>query len=304
MTFRRFLFLLLLASLAGFIVFKVWKRAEEVKKINAEKGKAKAERIIPVEAVLPLKKDVEDILYLTGDIKGLNVANVFPKVPGKVMKKIKEVGDQVKKGETIALIDRDEPALKYAPSEATSPLDGVLTKYYTDLGQNVTDATPICEIAELSPVKVVVNVTERDLPRVKFGQDVRFINDAYPEKVFSGKVSKISESLNLDTRSSDVEIYADNPGNLLKPGMFARVSIIIGIHNKALVIPKSALAQSDEESFVYLVRNNKAVRQKIKPGLVLETEFEVLEGIGEGDSVISVGWNNVVDGTKVEVVQS
>jgi membrane fusion protein, multidrug efflux system len=301
MSLRRILFFILIIAIAGGVIFRVVKRAEEMKKIKAAK-KPQTEKIIPVEAAKAVQKTIEDILTLTGDVKGLNVASVFPKVPGKMMKKVKDVGDAVKKGETIALIDRDEPALKYAPSDVASPLDGVVTKYFTDLGQNVSQTTPLCEIAELSPIKVVVNVTEKDLPKVKVSQDVRFINDAYPGQTFKGKISKISEALDLDTRSSEVEIFADNPGNLLKPGMFARVSIVLGVHTGAIVIPKNALEQSDEESFIYLIRDNKVLRKKIEPGLIFENEVEIVKGLQEGDEVITVGWHNVNDGTTVEVV--
>ena len=300
MTVKRFLFLLILLSVAGGVVYRVVQRAEMKKQMK--NNKSQKNQIVPVAVSRVESKTIEEQLFLTGDIRGFNVAGVFPKVPGKMMKKIKEVGDVVLKGEVIALIDRDEPALKYAAAEVNAPLEGVITRYFVDLGQNLTTSIQLCEIAEISFVKVVVNVTEKDLPRVKLGQKARFTNDAYPGKVFEGKVIKISEALDLTTRSSEVEIMADNSGHLLKPGMFARVKVILGVHDKANVVPKNALEQSMENYFVYVVREGKAFRKEVTPGLVFEEEVEILTGVESGQQVITIGWHNVSDGGEVEVV--
>lgn len=300
MTIKRFLFLLILLSIAGTVVYRVVQRAEMKKQM--QNAKPQKNKIVPVAVGSVESKTVEELLFLTGDIRGVNVAGVFPKVPGKMMKKIKEVGDAVVKGEIFALIDRDEPALKYAPAEVNAPLDGVITRYFVDLGQNLTPSIQLCEIAEISSVKAVVNVTEKDLPKVKLGQKARFTNDAYPKTVFEGKVMKISEALDLTTRSSEVEIVAQNPGNLLKPGMFARVKIVLGVHENARVIPKNALEQSMEKYFVYIVREGKAYRREVSTGLVFEEEVEILSGVEAGETVITIGWHNVNDGGDVEIV--
>lgn len=291
---------MILLSVAGGVVFKVVQRAELKKQM--QNTKSEKNKIVPVAVGSVETKTVEELLFLTGDIRGVNVAGVFPKVPGKMMKKIREVGDSVAKGEIFALIDRDEPALKYAPAEVTAPLDGVITRYFVDLGQNLTPSIQLCEIAEISSVKVIVNVTEKDLPKVKLGQKARFNNDAYPGTVFEGKVLKISEALNLMTRSSEVEILAQNPGNLLKPGMFARVKVVLGVHENARVVPKNALEQSMEKYYVYVVEGTRAFRREVRPGLVFENEVEIASGAEAGQKVITIGWHNVSDGFDVEVV--
>ena len=291
---------MILLSVAGGVLYRVVQRAEMKKQMQSTRSPKN--KIVPVAVGSVETKTVEELLFLTGDIRGANVAGVFPKVPGKMMKKIREVGDSVAKGEIFALIDRDEPALKYAPAEVTAPLDGVITRYFVDLGQNLTTSIQLCEIAEISSVKVIVNVTEKDLPKVKLGQKVRFNNDAYPGTVFEGRVLKISEALNLMTRSSEVEILAQNPGNLLKPGMFARVKIVLGVHENARVVPKNAMEQSMEKYYVYVVEGGSAFRKEVKPGLIFENEVEILSGAEAGQKVITIGWHNVSDGGEVEIV--
>jgi RND family efflux transporter MFP subunit len=223
-------------------------------------------------------------------------------VPGRLMQKIKDVGDTVQKNETVALVDRDEPALKYAPGEVTSPLTGIVTQYFVDLGEYVSPATPVCEVADVNNVKIVVYVAENDLPRVKLGQSARFETDAYPGRIFWGKVSKISQSLDTSSRSSGVEILADNPDLKLKPGMFARVDLIISTHSNTIVVPRQALRETDSADYLYIIKDNKAYMKKVKVGVKLEDIPEITGGINDSDVVITMGWNNVSsDGELVEI---
>lgn len=292
------------AALAAALVLLVLLRAGQKIISNRNALKNGQTPAIPVAVARVEKKTVLDTLELTGDIRGLNEARVFPKVPGRLLRKVKTEGEIVKKGEVLALVDRDEPALKFAAAEVTSPLGGVLTRYFLDLGQNVTPATPVCEVADVSPVKVVVKVTEKEFPHVRLGLEASFSCDAYPRETFRGRVTKMSDALDPATRSAEVEIEAQNPGQRLKPGMFARVELVLGSREGALVIPRGALIEMGESRYVFAVVDGKAERRDVQPGLKDETEAEIIRGVSEGERVITVGWQNVTGGTPVEVVEN
>lgn len=298
MSTKKKIFIAVISLMAVFLAVKISGRH-----LKGNDTKAAAAKV-PV-AVAPVKRAVfEDQLQLTGDIRGMNEARIYPKVPGRLLRKIKDSGDTVVKGEVVALIDRDEPALKFAAAEVTAPLDGVLTRYFLDLGQNVTPATPVCEVAEVSPVKVVVRVTERDFPKVRVGMSARFTADPYPGTTFSGRVVKMANAMDDATRSADVEIQAENPGNKLKPGMFARVVLIFGTRSGALAISRDALAAVGETSYVFVVgKSGLAEKRPVKIGLLRETDAEVLSGLKAGEEVVTVGWHNLSDGTAVTVAQ-
>jgi multidrug efflux pump subunit AcrA (membrane-fusion protein) len=298
MSTKKKIFIAVISLMAVFLAVKISGRY-----LKGNDTKAAAAKV-PV-AVAPVKRAVfEDQLQLTGDIRGMNEARIYPKVPGRLLRKIKDSGDTVVKGEVVALIDRDEPALKFAAAEVTAPLDGVLTRYFLDLGQNVTPATPVCEVAEVSPVKVVVRVTERDFPKVRVGMSARFTADPYPGTTFSGRVVKMANAMDDATRSADVEIQAENPGNKLKPGMFARVVLIFGTRSGALAISRDALAAVGETSYVFVVgKSGLAEKRPVKIGLLRETDAEVLSGLKAGEEVVTVGWHNLSDGTAVTVAQ-
>jgi membrane fusion protein (multidrug efflux system) len=267
---------------------------------NAKKGVEP----VPVTVSDVKKVLIEEEMQLTGDVRGQNEARLYPKVPGRLLRKLKDAGDIVKKGEVVALIDRDEPGLKFEAAEVTSPLGGVLTRYFLDLGQNVSPATPVCEVAVISPIKIKVSVTERDFPRVQIGMAATFTCDPYPGEIFKGRITKMSNAMDEGTRSADVEIEAANPGNKLKPGMFANVNIIINSRPGALAIPRDALAATGETKYVYVVdSSSKAHKKEIQIGIVREKDAEVLMGLSEGEKVVTLGWYNLTEGALVNVVE-
>lgn len=260
------------------------------------------ENIIPVKTVKPVYKNLEELLELTGDVRGLSEAKVYSKVPGKLQEKKKDVGDLVSKNDVVALVDRDEPAFEYKPSEVNSPISGVITQYFLDIGEAVTPQSPVFEVASIDSVKVTANVTEPDIPKIKKGLPVRFTVDAYPEKIFYGEVSKISQAVNLQTRTSQIEIAVSNEGGLLKPGMFAKIELILSVHKNVLSIPTDAIGETNSQKYVYIIKDAVAYKKVIKTGISQNNFTEILEGVLASDDIVLVGWQNLKDGIKVEVV--
>jgi len=282
----------------GFIGWRVMVR----KPPQALRPRADVVQAVPVEIVRVRRGNMEDLLQLTGDIRGFSEAKVFARAPGRLAEKVREVGAVVKLGEVLARVDRDEPSLKFAMAEATAPLAGVVTRYFVDLGTFVTPATPLCEVAEVDPVKVIVHVIEKDLVRVKTGMHARFRVDGYPHLTFTGRVSRISEALESATRSADVEILAPNPDGRLKPGMFARVDVVLADKPGVLMLPRRAVRETGETASVFTVKDGRAVFQTVELGIIQYDQVEVRKGLREGQPVVLVGWQNLTDGMAVEVV--
>lgn len=299
MSNKKKIFFGVLAVMAGIVLLKIAPRF-----FPDDKSAVKAVEAVPVAVTEAKKMLIEEELQFTGDVRGLNEAKLYPKVPGRLMRRVKDVGDRVTRGEVVALVDRDEPVLKFEAAEVTSPLDGVLTRYFLDVGENVTAATPVCEVAVVSPIRVLVRITERDFPKVRIGMPVRFTCDPYPGETFEGRVAKMSSAMDEGTRSADVEIVAANPGSKLKPGMFANVSIIVRSRPGVIAISRDALAATGETNSVYVVDAAGIARKRdVKIGIVKEKDAEVLSGISAGDKVVTLGWQNLDDGVSVSVVE-
>jgi multidrug efflux pump subunit AcrA (membrane-fusion protein) len=261
----------------------------------------KTPEVIPVKVLKVRLKEILEALEYTGNIKAQDEAIVYPKVSGKIMEKVKVDGSPVNKGETIAYIDRDEVGLKFEKAPVESPLAGIVGRVYVDIGENVTAQTPIALVVDMDKVKIDLDIPEKYLPKVSKGQEAQIGVDAYPEEEFSGRVAKISPVVDLTTRSAPIEITVDNPQHRLKSGMFAKVRLILKEYKNVPVILKEAVMGKEPDLYVYMVKDNQAILQKVTLGLRQGPYFEVQEGLKEGDLIVIMGQQRLRDNAQVSV---
>ena len=251
---------------------------------------------------------IEENISLVGDIYGQREVKVYTKVSGKLTKKIKNEGELVKENEVVALIDRNEPALNFAQAEVKSPIAGMITKYFVDLGDEVFPAQPmpgqpLLTIAEINKVKIEIHLSEKDTGKVKKEQKVRILVDAYPEKIFWGKVSEIAPQINSLTRKLKVDVEVSNEEHLLKSGMFARVEIITNEYENILVVPLKAVLDKEKEKVVFVVKENKAKMVLVGTGVNDEENIEIKKGLSLGEKVIVEGNYGLTEGTEIEIIK-
>jgi membrane fusion protein (multidrug efflux system) len=266
--------------------------------------KQEAPQIIPVKVSrVELKELVESIEYV-GNVKAEDEVIVYPKVSGKIITKVKEDGSLVSKGEIIAYIDRDEVGLKFERAPVESPLTGIVGRIYVDIGSNVGTQTPIALVVNMDKVKINLDIPEKYLPKVTLGQVAKISVDAYPKDSFMGLITKISPVVDLITRTAPVEITLDNPGHLLKSGMFAKINLIIEKHSNVPVILKESVIGKEPDTYVYVIEDKKAVLRKISLGIRQGPYYEVREGLKEGDGVVIMGQQRLSDGAQVEMEEN
>ena len=184
-----------------------------------------------------------------------------------------------------------------------SPVTGVITARNYDVGDMYAMAAPLFTVEQIVPVKLLVGVSESDYTKVKKGDKVEIVADALPGKVFEGKVRKIYPTIDPVTRTFTVEVVVNNYKRELRPGMFARVTVTFG-SNDSVVIPDVAVVkqQGSGERFVYILNEDGTVTyQKVVLGRRMGTEYEVLEGIPDGATIVTGGQIRLKDGIKVSV---
>ena len=262
-------------------------------------------RITPVEVALVKKGNLSLSLSLIGDIKGSEEVDVFPKAPGKLVEmKVKE-GDRVKKDQVVALVDRDVDGLKFELAEVTSPVSGIVTKRYLDIGAEVSPPSPgtaLFQVINMDQVKVVVNVVVEELGNIRKGQKAEVRVDAYPDKIFSGNVSLISPVVNQLSRTAPVEIILSNPEHLLKPGMFAQTKIFIGDKKDIILIPAHSITDQGQNKKVFVVNEGKAMSRTLETGITKDGWVEIKNGLSENDSLIVAGQYLVKENEPVKVI--
>jgi RND family efflux transporter MFP subunit len=157
----------------------------------------------------------------------------------------------------------------------------------------------ILVLQDLKIVKVQVEVQERDISRIKIGSVAKVYVDAYPGRVFDAKAARIVHSLDPRTRTLGVEMEIANPDGALKPGMYARVELVIDHHPKAVLIENEAIRNEGDTPVVFTVNKGVVGRKVIAVGVTQGTLVEVLKGLTGGELVIVEGKELVRDGQKV-----
>ncbi|MCA9801004.1 MAG: efflux RND transporter periplasmic adaptor subunit [Cyanobacteria bacterium HKST-UBA02] len=174
--------------------------------------------------------------------------------------------------------------------DVTSPSSGTITCRNVNPGQRISSSEKLFEVSDLSSLWLIANIFEKDALKIKVGEAAKILFDAMPGKEFDGVVDYIGPELNEDTRTLPIRAEIPNASGLLRPKMYARMTILVGEKN-ALVIPCGAVQKAGEENVVYLkIDKNTFEERHVKLGREFEdSTVEILRGLELGDQVASHG---------------
>lgn len=185
-----------------------------------------------------------------------------------------------------------------------SPVSGIVDKLNIDKGELLNPGTSIAEIIRIDNVKLVGGIPEKEIGNVKYGDDVKIKVSAYTNKDFYGKIQHISSNADKTSKTFDVKIIINNSNKLLKPGMLARFSMLRDKYDNAILIPSSSVIQTENSPIVYIEKDGKVTERKIKLGNNSSEKVVVLEGISEGEKLVTVGQQNLSNGDLVNIVKA
>ena len=184
-----------------------------------------------------------------------------------------------------------------------SPINGVVTARNYDKGDMYSMAQPIFVVEQITPVKMMVNISESLFTQVHKGMEFDITVDAYPGEIFTGTVNLLYPTINATTHTFPVEVICQNTDQRLRPGMFARVTATFGT-NHSVVVPDIAVVkqQGSGEHFIYVLNTDNTVTYtKVELGRRLGSRYEILSGIKEGDKIVTEGQARLKNGVKVTV---
>ena len=191
----------------------------------------------------------------------------------------------------------DELRITMSNTEIVSPVNGFVARRSADPGAFVGQNAPIVDVVDITRVRLVANVVEKDLKQIGAGDDAVVEVDAFPGQMFDGRIARVSPVLDPTTRTASIEIEIPNPGFLLKPGMYARVGVTISQKPDALVVPVNAVLDVGGRRGVFLAQqNNTATFKPVRVGIEEATQIEILEGLSEGDRVVTTGAGSLREG--------
>jgi RND family efflux transporter MFP subunit len=193
-------------------------------------------------------------------------------------------------------------ATRLGETQITSPLDGVVTLRRLDPGALVGPNAPggtIVTVARVDALRVFVTVAERDVARVKVGQEAHVEFDALAGKSVKGQVVRLAPALDPGTRTLDAEVQIDNASGELRPGMFGRGSIVVETHASATILPATAIQITNGKRYAFVLKGEKVERRELTTGVDEGTWLEILKGVTPGEEVVTTGIDAISDGATV-----
>ena len=177
-----------------------------------------------------------------------------------------------------------------------SPISGIITARNYDNGDMYSGARPVLTVEQITPVKLMINVSELYFTQVKKGQSVKIKIDVYGDEEFEGKVNLVYPTINPVSRTFPVEVRLDNRDTKVRPGMFARVTLNFGELNHVVVPDVSVMKQAGSgERYVYVYENGRVFRKVVELGRRMDFEYELISGVENNAQVVIAGQSRLLD---------
>lgn len=194
--------------------------------------------------------------------------------------------------------------IRVGDANVRATINGVVNKRYIEPGAYVAPGTRMFELVDVSKLKLSVTVNETQVAHLKVGDKVQVKASVFPDKTYNGRVNfiaaKADASLNFPV---EIEIAA-NPGNQLRAGMYGTALFEFPQQAPAIVVPRTAFAGSVSSNQVFVVEGGNTARiRKVVAGRILGDQVEIMGGLNEGETVITSGQINLVDGSKVSALK-
>lgn len=185
-----------------------------------------------------------------------------------------------------------------------SPISGFVTAKNYDNGDVTSPAQPILVIQQVSPLKVVVNVSEQYYTRLKPGLEAHLSVEALGTESFSGRITKVYPTVDATTHTVGVEIEVANKDQRLRPGMYARLSLDFGVRQALTISDKAIVRQAGSGiRYVYVLKEGKAVYREVELGELQDGRYEALSGIEPGEQLIISAPSRLKNGTAVKLAK-
>lgn len=193
--------------------------------------------------------------------------------------------------------------VKLAKTRITAPFSGIAGLRQVSVGDYVSTGQDLFNLEDIDPIKVDFRVSEKFLSAVRTDQPIEITVDAYPDETFTGTVYAIDPRIDAEGRSIVIRARIANEDRRLRPGLFARVKLILELKPNAVTVPEQAIMPRGADQFVYTIVDGKAKQTKVMIGTRRDGRVEIVEGLGTQDLVVTAGHQKIRDGADVEVIE-
>jgi multidrug efflux pump subunit AcrA (membrane-fusion protein) len=247
---------------------------------------------------------IENSIVINGDVLAGKEVSIYPTVSGELTEMRFRVGDTVRQGQSVAMIDPSRPGEVYSRSPVESTVGGTILSAPVTVGDTVSANTTIYTVGDISNLVVETFVPERFSTAVKNGLSASVFLEALPNETFAAVVNEVNPVLDPASRTLRIRLRFTQRDPRIRAGMFTQVSLVTAIHSEVPIVPRAAVINTYGSWIVFVVDGqNTARRREISFGLESEEMLEVLDGLAVGDRVVIAGQNFLTDGDAVRIVE-
>lgn len=193
--------------------------------------------------------------------------------------------------------------LQLSYTKIKSPAEGYVTERLIEVGDKVNSNDHVYTVEDFDPLLIKVYVPSSDVLQLKTGLKAEIMSDILTGHVFNGNVKLINPRIDVQSGTVKVTVEVFDKTMKLKPGMFVEVKIVIGEKENIIVIPRKSISYKQEKAYVFVFEKKQVSRREIKVGVIEEDHIEVLEGLNEGEMLVTVGVESLKEGMKVRVAR-
>lgn len=190
---------------------------------------------------------------------------------------------------------------KLAQATIKAPFTGVVGLRSVGVGDYISVGKPLVALTNIDPIKVDFRVPEIFLTRLKVGQPVQLKVDAVPDRPFTGQIFAIDPVVDVNGRAVKLRAKVPNADLVLKPGLFARITIVVDKRDDALLVPETAVVPDGLGKTVFIIENGKAKRVPVELGKRLTGKVEVVKGLKPGMQIVTAGQMRLREGATVAI---
>lgn len=185
-----------------------------------------------------------------------------------------------------------------------TPFDGFVGLRRINIGDYATIGQQLVDVVQLDPLRVAFSVPETLLPKVQPGQPVSVTVDAYPNEVFTGRITAVAPKTDVQGHSLEVRASLPNKALKLRPGLFVRIDVSLGVKPDAIMIPEQAIWPLGQDKVVYVVEDGKAFQRKVRIGERKPGTVEIIDGLAAGEIIVTAGQMKLFNGASVQAAET
>ncbi|MFO7848669.1 MAG: efflux RND transporter periplasmic adaptor subunit [Spirochaetia bacterium] len=267
---------------------------------------------------------IESYIDVNGDVVSQTTVETFPDNSGELTRFYVDQGDRVRKDQVIAEVDPSKPGSQFESSPVKAPISGTITELPAEVGSTVNPQMSIAQVSKMDDLQIRTDVAERFIGRMKTGLRAIITTEAFPDRKYEGRISKLSPVVDPQSRMMEVKIDLEGGSGELKTGMFVKVKIITDRKEDVIKIPMESVVERFEDTYVFVVEDapedsgigedddvpegageeefGVVTRRRISVGTEVDQQTEVLEGLEAGEEVVTQGQTLLEEGAKVRVI--